>query len=193
MTFQTRQQAGERLAERLELSRQDPLVRVFAVPRGGVLVALPVARKLHLPLEVLVVHHAPGRLQPWVGVRTAGGVHMLAQDSLEHLLPHGGGHESEPSSTLAGCTVVLIDEGMQSGDTMLAAMQTVWFLGARKVIVAVPCASQDAFMRLQHLADEVLCLEVKASMGRIRQEYEDFPDVTDEEVMQAVRGLQESR
>lgn len=190
MKFKDRQEAGIKLADQLHVKVGGAQVRVFAVPGGGVLVAAPVARRLQVALEVLVVQSSSSQNPPWVGVRTPGGVHMLALDSLEHLLPHGGTHVPETvPATLAGCTAVLIDEGMQSGNTLLAAVQTLWFLGARRVVVAVPCATSAAFLQVKSLVDEVVCLEASDGLKEVRDGYENFPNVTDADVQQVLESL----
>jgi putative phosphoribosyl transferase len=203
MQFHDRRDAGRRLAR--ELSRLD-LERpvVVALPRGGVPVGAEVARALHAPLEILAVRKlgAPGNPELGVGAvaedetgvldpETAARLGMtqtmldetLAREARELRRRVERYRDGRPALDVAGRTVVVVDDGLATGLTDLAAVRAVRKRGAREIVVAVPVGSDQAVALLEREADRVVCLAVPARLYGVGTWYDDFAPVSDEEVV----------
>lgn len=199
--FPDRLAAGRELGLALaSLDLQNPIV--LALPRGGVPVGYEVAQRLGVPLDVLVVRKvgAPGRPELAIGAVGRGvtvsepealaflGVPQRTFDAAaarerreverrEHSFRGG-----RPPLDLQGRTAILVDDGLATGSTMLAAVRVAGQLGAREVIVAVPVASRQAIERLQTEAGRVISLLVPEPFAAVGYWYEDFRQTDDEEV-----------
>jgi putative phosphoribosyl transferase len=200
--FKDRHDAGRRLAELLEPFRREQAV-VVALPRGGVPVAAEVARALDAPLDVAVVRKigAPQNSEYAIGAVAEGGVHVLgrrmgraadltgaeldalitrAERELEERLRHYRG--TRPPVALEGRTVIVVDDGLATGRSALAAVESLRRRGAARVILAAPVASREAAGLLSESADEVVCVEIPADLWAVGAWYVDFRATTDEEV-----------
>lgn len=176
---------------------------VVALPRGGLPVAYEVARSLGAPLDVLVVRKlgAPGHAELAIGAIASGGAKVLNGDLVRSLrlddatiariesvearelarrerLYRG----SRPPLEVAGRTVILVDDGVATGATMLAAVQALKQLEASRVIVAAPVGAPGSLARLAAEADEVVCLHQPHDLVSVGQWYQDFSQTTDDEV-----------
>ncbi len=213
--YQDRTEAGQSLAsllkERLDLG--DALV--LALPRGGVPVAFEIALSFAVPLDVVVVRKLGVPVQPELamGAVATGGVRFL-NDEVIHMarIPDDVIEEvtlrevdevarrerayrgDAPALAVRGRTVVLVDDGVATGSTMLAAIQAVRQMGARRVIVACPVASPEIVARLEADADEVVCPLTPRDLWAIGYWYDDFEQLTDADVRsfleraRAIRG-----
>ncbi len=211
MVFRDRQEAGRRLGARLSGHLEGDVV-VLGLPRGGVPVAAEVARVLGAPLEVLVVRKlgAPGMPEYGVGAIAEGGIVHLATDAVEALRldrePGAGqlaavvDQESaelarrvrvyrpgRPRPDLTGRTAVLVDDGIATGGTSMAAVKAARGLGARRVVVAAPVIAPEAVAALRRLADDVICLEAPDDFRAVGVWYDDFRQTTDDEVRASLR------
>ncbi len=208
--FTDRRDAGRRLAELLEpLAAGEPLVA--ALPRGGVPVGFEVARGLGAQLDVVLVRKlgAPFNPEYGVGAIAEGGVRLIRRADIELLgipdeeldaivtresaelerrrrLYRG---DEEPLS-VEGRTAILVDDGIATGGTAVAAGRALKLRGAARVILAVPVAPPGTEERLAGEFDEVVCLEQPHGFFGIGQFYVDFRQVGDEEV---IRLLAEAR
>jgi len=202
--FGDREDAGRRLAARLERYRDERPV-VFALPRGGVPVAYEISRTLGAPLDVFVARKlgAPGQPEFGIGAVASGGVRILNEAVVERLgipedylemvtrmemaeverrLRHFRGERPEPE--VGGRTVILVDDGLATGVTARAAVESLRRLGPRRLILAAPvCAAQTAEL-LGPEVDELVCLEAPPDLGAIGFWYEDFSQTSDEEVIE---------
>ncbi|WP_433687565.1 phosphoribosyltransferase [Micromonospora carbonacea] len=207
-TFRDREDAGRVLADRLAglVGRSD--VTVLALVRGGVPVARVVAGRFGVPLDVLVVRKLGLPLAPEVAFGALGphGVRVLNEtvaarldaaevaevqrreqaelDRREHRYRAG-----RPPLDLTGRTAVIVDDGLATGATARAAVQVARRLGARRVVVAVPVGSQQAYEMLAAEADEVVCAERPADFGAVGTYYFDFHEVSDDEVTDALAAI----
>ncbi len=202
--FRDRVEAGRELGERLAESypvRQDVLV--LALPRGGVVVGREVADRLGVPLDVLVVRKLgfPGQSELAMGAIASGGVRVLNEALLNQTgVPPGlvedvvarEGAELQrrellyrgdrPAPDVAGRTVLVVDDGLATGSTMLAAVQALRSLRAGRVVVAVPTAPRQTCDALEDVADEVVCLRQPDPFYAVGLSYADFAEVADDEV-----------
>ena len=202
MIFASRKDAGNRLGRRLRDERLE-VDLVLGLPRGGVVVAAEVARVLAKPLDVLVVRKIG---HPWyrefaVGALAEPDVVILDEDSLsrnpvgraqldgviaeetDRLRQYQAEFHRAGLPSLAGKSVVLVDDGLATGATMEAAVRAAKKLNARSVIVAVPVASTHATERLESVADDVKALLVDENFHAVGQYYAEFSQTSDEEVL----------
>ncbi|MDR3506542.1 MAG: erythromycin esterase family protein [Caulobacteraceae bacterium] len=203
--FPDRTEAGRGLAVRLQaMGLQQPVI--YALPRGGVPVAVEVARALRAPLDLILVRKigAPG--QPEValaavvdgeaaqtvvneGVRaatgadegflTAGRDRELAEIKRRRALYLG----DRPHVSPAGRTAIVVDDGLATGATAKAALQALRRLGAAKVVLAVPVAPVDTLEAMRAWADEVVCLETPTPFFGVGAFYDDFHQLSDTETV----------
>jgi erythromycin esterase-like protein/predicted phosphoribosyltransferase len=205
--FQDRAQAGRALAERLR-PRVSGDVVVLALPRGGVPVAFEVARALDAPLDVFVVRKlgVPGDEELAFGAIATGGTRVLSQRLVESLAIPREWIEAidakemrelerqerayrgdRPPPDLTGRTVILVDDGLATGSTMLAAVRAAREEQPERVVVAVPVAPPGAVDLLREHADDVVFVHAPAAFGAIGSWYADFSQVTDDEVRELLR------
>jgi predicted phosphoribosyltransferase len=208
MLFQNRQEAGRALADRLMplAGRND--VALFALPRGGVAVGAEIARALQLPLDVLIVRKigAPGHEEFAIGALTETGDavwndvafafceydpqrigEIIEREQAElrrRVRLYRSGREL-PS--LAGLTAVLIDDGIATGLTMLAAVLVAERCRASRVVIAVPHGAAESIDALRRAVDGVVVLEQPEPYGSVGQFYREYPQTTDEEVLGLLR------
>ncbi len=202
--FLDRAEAGRQLAERLEKYRsQRPLV--LALPRGGVVVGAEVARALACDLDVLLVKklRAPGNPELALGAIAEDGRTCLNADvqrlcgvdedylrveRADRLAAMTGQRDRyrrvRPKVSATNRVVILVDDGLATGFTMIAAVQAVGLEQPATRVVAVPVApleTVEMFQRMQGV-DELMCLEVPYPFDGVGQFYDDFTQVTDEQV-----------
>lgn len=197
--FRDRREAGALLAERLSpYAGRDVLV--LAIPRGGVVVGYEVAKTLGLPLDVLVIKKIgyPGNEEFALG---AAGLddYFLNEDVVRTVTPDYVQEQIKTKQQevkrryellrgertmykVTGKTVIVIDDGIATGATMILAVQILRKQKPKKVVVAVPVAPPEAVERLSEVADEVVCLSRPELFGAIGNFYYDFTQVEDEEV-----------
>ncbi|MGW1004602.1 phosphoribosyltransferase family protein [Streptomyces sp. NPDC002520] len=209
MPFADRLEAGRRLGARLEYLRGQDVV-VLGLPRGGVPVAAQVADALDAPLDVCLVRKLGVPEQPELGMGAIGedGVRVINQQVLAgtHVSRAELGRVEEreraelhrrseryrgerPALTIAGRTVVIVDDGVATGSTARAACRIARARGAARIVLAIPVAPRDFARRLGDEADELVCLETPVDFFAIGQFYFDFTQTEDEEVTAWLRQV----
>ena len=211
--YDTRESAGELLAEALgALELSDPVV--FALPRGGVPVALPVARALGAPLELLLVRKigVPGHRELAAGALVDGPPeHFVFNDDLMQALGLSAGDLEAiiaeerarnvarrhrwriggAARDLTGRSAVVVDVGIATGATMMAALKALRGRGPKEIVLAVPVAAGDTLEQMRGMADHVICPLVPASFRAVGLHYRDFGEVTDDEVTAMLAAAKE--
>lgn len=202
--YADRREAGQALAERLGDAKLEEGVAV-GLARGGVVVAAEVARRLGLPLDGLAVRKVRHPLQPeyGIGAVTPGGGLFLREDvgltdqTLHAVVASAQAsaegldrriHEGREPISVAGRPCVLIDDGLATGATMVAAARWARRCGASRVVVGVPVGSAGTVEMLRGEADAVVSVETPASLYAVGEWYGDFRQVTDEEVAELLAG-----
>jgi putative phosphoribosyl transferase len=206
MMYADRADAGRQLARALE-GRLGPDALVLGVPRGGVVLAAEVADALGLELDVVIVRKigAPGNPEYAIGAldeegRVLGAQSALADDAyVQHAAEQGRSEiarrlaeyrGSRPAPAIAGREVVIVDDGIATGFTLRAAIESVRRRGALRVVVAAPVASAQAASDMRVAADEVIVLDEPDDFRAVGQFYRVFGQTADAEV---VRILSEDR
>ncbi|MEA2295844.1 MAG: hypothetical protein QOE86_3483, partial [Solirubrobacteraceae bacterium] len=201
--FRNRVKAGRELAERLSQYAGRDDVIVLGLPRGGVPVAFEVARALSAPLDVYLVRKlgVPGHEEMAMGAIATGGTRVLNKQLIESLdippewieaIDAKERRELErrdrlyrgdrPPPDIAGNTVIVVDDGLATGSTMVAAVHAIRQDDPAKIVVAVPVADPDVCEGLRKLADEVVCLSTPRPLRSVGSWYDDFSQLTDEDV-----------
>lgn len=209
-TFRNRAEAAHLLAKALEQYRgQNPLV--LAIPRGAVSMGYIVAQALDGELDVVLVRklRAPRNHEFAVGAVVECGWTYVADDAaaagtthdyLERertyqltVIRHGRalytpGH---PAIAPENRTVIMIDDGLATGSTMIAALHAVRDRNPATLVCAVPVASLEALARVKERADRTVCLVSSGELGSISQFYDSFPQVTDDEVIAILSAVKQ--
>lgn len=201
--FADRREAGRQLGQELRRRKKAGSPLVLGLPRGGVPVAAEVAKALDGELDVLVVRKVgvPGQPELAAGAIASGGVQVLSDRVMgmtglreDDLRPVVQREQAElerrekayrgdrPPLDVGGREVILVDDGMATGSTMLAAVRAVRKLGAGRIIVAVPTASREAAADMGQEADEIVCLDTPSPYMAVGYWYRGFGQTSDEEV-----------
>jgi|ERR1035441_4316192 predicted phosphoribosyltransferase len=203
--FRDRFQAGKLLAYKLREYAGNGNVIVLAVPAGGVPVGYTVAKELAVPMDVMVVRKVqiPWNTEAGFGAITWDGKIVLNEGLVEQLDLTEEEMETsilrtkrniqerlrkfrgdKPMPDLKDKVVVLVDDGLASGFTMLAAARSVRERAPKKIIVAVPTASLGAIELLTSEVDEIVCLNIRSGTSfAVANAYVNWYDLTDEEVL----------
>lgn len=203
--FKSRKDAGEKLALALEKYRTENPV-ILAIPRGGVEVGLQVSKKLGADFSLVISRKLPFPDNPEAGfgaIAENGSTFILenadswlARETIEQIKQEQiveierrvnvlRGGKTLPD--IAGRTVILIDDGIAMGSTMRAAIELCRNRKAGKVVVAVPVAGKEVADAIAKEADELVVLEVPVDFRAVAQAYENWYDVSDEEVLDLLR------
>ncbi|GAA4717916.1 putative phosphoribosyltransferase [Promicromonospora umidemergens] len=211
-----RQEAGRALAGRLAgyADRRD--VVVLALPRGGVPVAVPIAEALGAPLDIVVVRKLglPGQPELAMGaIAGVGGdvevVHnqrvltqaqiseadfdVVYRSELEELRRRESVYrDGRPATAVRDRVVILVDDGVATGSTVLAAITAIRHHDPARVVVAVPIGSSRACTELEREADEVVCVQTPSPFYGVGQGYLNFRQTQDDEVRAALAGASDS-
>ena len=203
--FRDRIDAGQRLADALGAYANRRDVLVLALPRGGVPVAAQAAMKSNTPLDILLVRKlgVPFHRELGMGAIATGGIRIINKEIVDALgistedietVAREEGHELErrekayrgdvPAAELEGKTVIIVDDGVATGSTMLAAIAAARKLKAAHIVVAVPTVAASTYHKMREVADDVVALITPEEFYAVGQWYESFPQTTDQEVRQ---------
>lgn len=205
--FEDRTDAARRLASALQAEAVDADI-VLAIPRGGLPLGRVVADSLGVPLDIVVASKisAPHNPEFAIGAVASDGSAWLDRETIDRLGVDQAYVEAErereaerardkaeryrrgrEAPDLAGRTVVVVDDGVATGSTAIAALRLVREQGADRVVLAVPVGPPDTIMALEGEADDVICVETPSSFGAVGQFYDRFDQVTDEEAKAYLR------
>jgi len=218
MIFSNRAEAGRQLARHFRSYADRDDVIVLGAPRGGIPVAFEVATALRVPLDVFVLRKlgVPGHEELAFGAIASGGIRILDRNTLGALGLTGLDIErvtrkeqrelerrerayrgARPPLDLNGLTIILVDDGIATGSSMRAAIRALRQMKPAILVVAIPVAPLATCDRLRPEVDELVCLETPEPFYGVGQFYDDFSQVSDEEVKRllekASRQLSEQR
>ena len=208
LMFASRDEAGRELARHL-LKMRDQAPVVLALPRGGVPVAARVAEALNAPLDLMLVRKigVPGHRELAVGaIAGAEGQTMVtnpAVAAMEGLNERDIDQLADAERAelrrrqalylngrapvaLGGRTVILVDDGIATGATAKAALLAIRKAAPKRIVLAVPVASDDAVADLRPFADDIICLEIPPMFYAVGAHYRDFPQIDDTEVIETL-------
>ena len=201
--FLDRRDAGRQLALKLGKYADRKDVILLALPRGGVPVAYEVVNILKAPLDVFIVRKLglPGKEELAIGAIASGGTRILNEDivralhidrstideitereRLELQRRERQYRGNRPAPEVRGCTVILVDDGLATGASMMAAVHALRTRQPAQIVVAVPVAAPQAIRLLQSKVDEAVSVIAPEFFEGVGKWYEDFSQTTDEEV-----------
>jgi predicted phosphoribosyltransferase len=208
MPFCDRLEAGRVLATRLDKYANRPDVLVLALPRGGVPVAFEVARALNAPLDVFLVRKlgAPGQPELAMGAIASGGASVVNEDVVRALgitedelrdvaakemqeleRRERAYRDDRPPPDVRGKTVILIDDGLATGSSMMAAVAALRQEHPERIVVAVPVAARATCDQLAAQVDDVVCAMTPEPFMAVGLWYEEFSQTSDDEVRDLLR------
>ncbi|MDJ0536011.1 MAG: phosphoribosyltransferase [Xenococcaceae cyanobacterium MO_207.B15] len=202
--FRSRFEAGRLLARTLKPNyANNPDVLVLGLPRGGVPVAYQIAKLLHAPLDICVVRKLglPGRKEVAMGAIASPEIMELDEGLIAELkisekalkevivreLQELQRRErvyrgSRPAPNLSNRTIILVDDGVATGNTLKAAISIIKQQQPKEIVVAVPVAPPDIYEQLEAEVEKVVCLAAPEPFHAVSLWYEDFSPTTDEQV-----------
>lgn len=210
VVFEDRREAGKLLAGKLEKYKDKDVV-VLGIPRGGVPVAAEVAKALKAPLDVVVARKlgAPGNPELAIGAIDSQGNTFLHEELVARLgvdkayLERVKREEREEAKrreeafrgeklplSLEDKTVIVVDDGIATGATTLAAVRSVRARNPKKVVLAVPVASSDSAGMLKAAVDQLVVLSVPYFFAAVGQFYRKFEQASDEEVKKILESFE---
>ncbi|HUH66597.1 MAG TPA: phosphoribosyltransferase family protein [Syntrophales bacterium] len=209
--FNDRIDAGTKLSGKIHLGKDEKKPIVLGIPRGGIAVGYPIASKLRSPLEPVTLRKLPIPQNDQMGFGAvtldrkvilntrlvdAGYVRREEIDAVvdevyEEVLRRDRIYRgSQPFPELTGRTVLIVDDGLATGFTMLAAIGFARDRGAMKIICAVPVAHDAAYGLIEREVDSIVCLHVDRGFSfAVASFYRDFPDMDDGEVVSLLRRI----
>lgn len=211
MTFKDRTDAGRQLASKLrKYADTDSLV--IAIPRGGVVVGYQISNELHIPLEIIIPRKIGAPMQPEFAIGAVAGrdILMINKEVIQHLdIPqnyiideakrqrqeivrrdqvyNAGRERISPE----GKTVILVDDGIATGYTMIASARVIKKMNPARLIIAVPVAPPDSIPMLKSEADEVIVINTPSPFHAVGEWYDFFDQTTDEEVITLIHSSTE--
>jgi len=208
--FKDRVHAGELLAKKLEKYKDEDSM-ILAIPSGGVPVGFVIAKELDKPFDLIIVRKIPIPMEPEAGfgAMSFDGITVLNELLVKRLsltkdeIDEGSSQAlkeikrrmdkfrgDKPFPDLKDKTVVIVDDGLASGYTMLAAIKSVKKQSVRKIIVAVPTASTSAISLIFPHVDEIVCLNIRDSFFfAVADAYKNWYDLNDDEVQNYLREV----
>lgn len=202
-TFPNRNEAGRALAAELARYAHRPDVVVLALPRGGVPIGFEIARALHAPLDVFLVRKlgVPRYEELAMGAIASGGIRVLNQsvvnqlgiteDQIEEVAEaelrelerrEQAFRQGHPPVLVSDRICLLVDDGLATGSTMRAAVMALRQQKPLRIVIAVPVAAAETCAEFEPLVDEVVCLYTPEPFIAVGRWYDEFPQLTDEEV-----------
>jgi putative phosphoribosyl transferase len=201
--YRDRADAGQTLAQYLLAQESDANPLVLALPRGGVPVAFEVARALRAELDIFLVRKLglPGHEELAIGAIASGGVRVLNQELIQELQLSEAlidrltateqrelerrerlYRENRPPVIVRDRTVILIDDGLATGASMMAAIRALRPQSPKRIVVAVPVGAAETCQQFRAEADNVICSATPEPFGAVGAWYHDFSQTSDNEV-----------
>lgn len=212
MRFKDRQEAGQKLVPKLKKYKDKTDVVVLGLPRGGIVLSYEVAKSLNIPMDLVVPRKigAPNNEEFAIGAIAEDGeavfdegtisLYGIGQDYIDkevekerkearrRLKKYRG---DRPPLDLKNKVALVIDDGIATGSTMLAAIKSVKAKGAKKIVVAVPTVARDSIKLIEAEVDEFIYLDAPLFFGSVGEFYETFGQTEDEEVVELMDKIKQ--
>lgn len=206
--FKNRVEAGQKLAIAMRIFAKESDLLILALPRGGVPVAFEVARELNAPLDVCLVRKlgVPGHEELAMGAISYGGGIVVNQEVVDALgIPlstvtqvaavetaelkrrESSYRKGRAPLKVEGKTLILVDDGLATGSTILAALKVLRPQNPKKIIVGVPVTPASTFQEVRQQVDDMVCLMTPEPFYGVGQWYEDFSQTSDREVNELLK------
>ena len=199
MRFKDRHEAGQRLAEKLKEYRNKKDIIVLGIPRGGVEVAFEVAKRLKATLNIVVTKKIghPFEAEFAIGSVSPGNyivdekygdeagkdyIKNTVKEMNKEIKRRYRAYTKGKMPEIKNKIIIVVDDGLATGFTMLAAVKYARSKNPKKLIVAIPVAAQDSFEKVKEASDEIICLHIPSFFGAVGSFYQDFMQLEDEEV-----------
>jgi predicted phosphoribosyltransferase len=199
MIFKDRHEAGKKLAEKLKKLKNNKDVIVLGIPRGGVEVAFNIAKILKVPLSVVVTkkighpyesEFAIGAVSPgnyiiddnYAGEAGEDYIDDTIQEMNAEIKRRYKEYTRGKLPELKNKIAIIVDDGLATGYTMLAAIKYIKSKSPKKVIAAIPVSAQDSYEKVKAVADEIICLQVPIFFSAVGSFYQNFSQLEDKEV-----------
>lgn len=206
--FQDRFDAAQKLLPLLEKYRSNPNALILAIPRGGLELAYVLAKGLDLPLDVIFTKKIGYPSNPEYAIGAVSELHVFLNEAFKNI-PELQGYiarkvdeirkvikermikyrKGMPPFNIQDKIVIVVDDGVATGSTMLSTLALIKEYKPKKIVVALPVASAEAVKKIKENADEVVCVSVPEHFLSVNQFYKKFEQVDDQEAM---RLLQEA-
>ncbi len=214
MIFQDRKDAGQQLVFKLQEYKNNPNAIVLALPRGGIILAYEIAKELKLPLDVIIAQKigAPNFQELAIGAISEDGQTYFDAGIIssynvgkEYLERESAKKKKEairraslyrknlPSLNLQNKIAILVDDGIATGATMLAAIKSAKAKKAKKVIAAVPVIAFDTLQKIEKEADKVIYLDAPQYFSAVGLFYENFEQIEDDEVVELLEKFNKNK
>lgn len=202
--FKDRTDAGQKLAAALKMHEKNPHALVLGLARGGVVIAAAVGKALEIPFDLIMIRKigAPFNPELAIGAITETGKGYFNEELIHSLnVPQSYIDETiasekimaekrldlyrknRPAPLLKDKTVILVDDGIATGATMMAAVRSSRAQNPKAIIVATPVAPPDSLEFLDPAVDQIICLHATRDFMAVSQFYEDFPQTEDDEII----------
>lgn len=213
MTFRNREEAGRRLVERLIRYRDEPAAIILALPRGGAAVGYQLSLGLHLPLDVFITRKlgAPDNPEYALGaVGETGTIYLnpdamtaygLSRSDIEEVVQVQQREiarrqelyrQGRQLLTLTDRIVILVDDGIATGSTFFASIQSIRRFKPRRLIGAIPVGPTDTIREVRTQVDELVVLATPEPFWAVGNHYIDFAQVSDHDVVEYLNLAEES-
>lgn len=211
--FANRTQAGQALAKALgQMQLRDPVV--LALPRGGVPVGYEIALALGAPLDIIMVRKigAPGHKEYGIGALVDGSSPQIVIDEaaarmvgaseayierevaseLAEIERRRAAYRTGPPVSVQGRTVIIVDDGIATGNTVKAALQALARANPARIVLAVPVSPRDTLASLRSLCDDLVCLVAPEPFYAVGAHYDDFGQTSDAEVVELLANARQT-
>ncbi len=204
--FQTRYDAADQLLPLLEKYKNNPDAIIVAIPRGGLELGYVLAKKLCLPLDVIFTKKIGFPSNPEYAIGAASEKHIFLDSNfknrpeLQEYIAHEVAtirkiikernetyRKNMPPFSLQDKIVIIVDDGVATGNTLLITLALVKEYNPKKIVVALPVASKEALQKIKECADEVVCVEVPDVFYSVSQFYRNFEQVDDAQAIKLLR------